>query len=267
MNYSDMSDSNKEKVLRDLYIDKKLSFQDIAKKFATYANRIRRDATRLKIPIRDKSEAQKNALKTGKHSHPTKGQKRSDAIKNKIGLSVMRSWDSLTESERDQRAEKAKQQWEKLSDEEKQLILASANKAVREASKRGSKLENFLLKELLRFNYRTEFHKEQMLSNTKLQIDIFLPDHNIAIEVDGPSHFSPIWGEDSLQRNKKYDNKKTGLITGKGYYFIRIKQTKDYCDTRARILGSKLMDTVQSIIDKQDITTKLFNIEDSDGQE
>jgi predicted DNA-binding protein YlxM (UPF0122 family) len=45
--YSDLTDSEKKSLLHKLYIGDKLSFASIAKKYNTYANRIRRDAVKL----------------------------------------------------------------------------------------------------------------------------------------------------------------------------------------------------------------------------
>jgi very-short-patch-repair endonuclease len=70
---------------------------------------------------------------------------------------------------------------------------------------------------------------------------------NIAIEVDGPSHFEPVWGDDSLKRNKKYDSKKEGLIIGKGWHLIRIKQTKDFSKSRADRLYTELLQAIGQI--------------------
>ena len=89
-------------------------------------------------------------------------------------------------------------------------------------------LTRFILDSLLQDGYKVDFHKEQSLLNTKLQIDLFLPSMNTAIEIDGPSHFLPVWGEDALAKNISYDQKKQGLILGKGLALIRIKQTKDF---------------------------------------
>jgi very-short-patch-repair endonuclease len=94
-----------------------------------------------------------------------------------------------------------------------------------------------------------------------LQIDLFLPQHNIAIEVDGPSHFEPVWGDDALKRNKKYDNKKTGLILGKGLYLIRIKQSKDFSKSRAEITFQELLSAIDSIKNKNE-TSKVISIGD-----
>lgn len=257
--YEQYSDFDKQKIIKDLYVEQGLSFGTIATKLGTYANRIRRDAMKYQIAIRNKSEAQSNAIKTGAHKHPTKGTNRSEATKNKIGKSVMEAWDNLDEKELAKRKRKSKQLWNRLSEDEKQNRLSLANQAVRESSKVGSKLEHFLLQHLLRDGYKVDFHKEQILTNTKLQIDLFLPTMNIAIEVDGPSHFLPVWGEDVLAKNQKYDKKKTGLIIGKGLKLIRVKQTHDFSNSRAALLYGKLKTAISKI---QNSTSKSIEIED-----
>jgi len=243
-NYSTLNEAQKEHLIRKEYIDNHKSFIDIATAHNTYPNKLRRDAIKFNIPIRDKSAAQKNALSTGKHKHPTKGQERSDNTKRKIGLSVMEAWDNIDENTLEQRKEKARKNWENLPDHVKKNRLHEANLAVRESSKKGSKLEIFLLNNLIANGYKVDFHKEQILSNTKLQIDLFLPKDNLAIEVDGPSHFEPVWGQDVLKRNKKYDNTKTGLLLGKNIRLIRIKQTKDFSKSRGMLVFSRLMEAI-----------------------
>lgn len=262
MNYSKLSKQQKADLINKLYIKENQSFADIAALCNTYANKIRRDALSFNIPIRNKSDAQKNALNTGKHKHPTKGQERSEIVKNKIGNSVMESWDNLSDSELQNRKKIAKKNWEKLTEDEKEAMQRSATTAVRVASKVGSKLEKFLLNALLKDGYSVDFHKEQSLVNTKLQIDIFLPALTIAIEVDGPSHFSPVWGQDSLNKTITYDQKKEGLIIGKGWHLIRIKQTKDFSNARARNCYSKLCEAISSIKTSSDKTIKSLTIED-----
>lgn len=250
MNYKKLSDKQKQDLLTKEYEFNNKSFKEIADTYGTYANKVRRDAIKYGIKIKDKSEAQKNALRTGKATHPTKGTSRSEEVKNKIGTSVMNSWEKLDSATIKKRKEKARQNWENLSDDVKQNILHEANLAVREASKNGSKLEKFLLQQLLNDGFKVDFHKEQSLLTTKLQIDLFLPTLNIAIEVDGPSHFAPVWGDENLKRNKGYDNKKTGLILGKGLVLIRIKQTKDFSKARAHSIYSNLKRHIDDIKQK-----------------
>ena len=250
MLYDKLSDNAKKNLLVKEYENNKKSFRDIAKDCGTYANKIRRDAIKFKINIRDKSDAQKNALQRGSASHPTEGKKRPDSVKEKIGYKVMTAWENLDDKELEKRKNKARKNWEKLSDDMKENILHQANVAVREASKKGSKLEIYLLNSLLSDGYKVDFHKEQTLSNTKLQIDLFLPTMNVAIEVDGLSHFEPVRGDDALKRNKGYDNKKTGLILGKGLVLIRIIQKKDFSKTRASIIYNELKKSLENIKNK-----------------
>lgn len=246
-NYNTLSDNLKKEILMKEYSDLKKSFQEIALNYNTYANKLRRDAIKFDISIRSKSDAQKNALKKGVAKHPTKGKERSIDEKTKIGFGVMKNWENIDSKTLESRKKKAKDNWEKLSDDEKSNMIASANAAVRIASKNGSKLEKFILESLITDGFKVDFHKEQMLSNTKLQIDLFLPKLNVAIEVDGPSHYEPVWGEDALKRNKSYDNKKTGLILGKGLVLIRLKQTKDFSPSRARVLYDQTKDILDQI--------------------
>jgi very-short-patch-repair endonuclease len=261
--YDQYTDSEKNNIIKKLYEQEYKSFQDIAKLLGTYPNKIRRDAIKYKIQIRDKSEAQKNALITGKHTHPTKGKTRSDDIKQKIGKGVLESWENLSSSELNHRKQKAKDNWNKLTEDEKANILNKANKAVREASKQGSKLEKFLVNSLIADGYKIQFHQEQSLVTTKLQIDILIPSMNVAIEVDGPSHFEPVWGDDTLKRNIKYDQKKTGLILGKGLVLIRIKQNKDFSKSRAGIIYDKLKQSLEQIKYKfPDTDNRIILIED-----
>lgn len=257
--YKNLSDSNKQKIIHDLYVSQSMSFADIAKEYDTYPNKIRRDAIRFNIPVRNKSQAQKNALKTGKVEHPTKGTNRSTEEKNKISLGMYKSWKNMSDKDRQQRKEDSSERWSKLDDNKKSSMLQAAHAAIKKTSKEGSKLEKFILTELISQNYKVDFHKEQILSNTKLQIDIFLPKENVAIEIDGPSHFEPVWGKESLNKNQKYDRKKTGLIIGKGIKLVRIKQIEDYSNARAIILTQKLLDLLKDIKDSKD---NLFYIEE-----
>lgn len=262
LKYSELSDNQKKQMLLKEYENNKKSFKDIADAYNTYPNKVRRDAIKYNLKIRDKKEAQKNALSTGKVAHPTKGKKRPDSVKQKIGLSVLESWDKLDSKEIDKRKHNARLNWEKKTDDEKNHILKQANDAVRNASKTGSKLEKFLFAKLLEHGYAVEFHKEQSILNTKLQIDLFVPTLNTAIEVDGPSHFEPVWGNDALKRNKKYDNKKTGLIIGKGLFLVRIKQSRDFSKSRGLIIFEELVRILKDIENKIIINQKIINIGD-----
>lgn len=245
--YDKLSDKEKKHTIQKMYLEELKSFGDIAVKLGTYANKIRRDAKKFDIPIRNKSEAQSNALKTGRTKHPTEGKERSDTTKSKIGLGLAKSWDSMDESAKQKIKEQKREQWNKLSEDQRANMQKSANDAVRLASKTGSKLEKYILEKLLKDGWRVDFHKEHVLVDTKLQIDLLVPSIKTAIEIDGPSHFVPVWGEDALKKNIKYDQKKQGLLVGKGYALIRVIQKCDFSKTRSDIIYNRIKQALTDI--------------------
>ena len=132
--YDNYNDNKKKEIIEQLYVNKKMSFIDIAKKYDTYPNKIRRDAKKFHIDIRNKSDAQKNALNTGKHKHPTKGKARTQDVKDKIGLGVYKTWKGMTEEEISKIKNNSRDRWNKMSDDKKSEIIKMANNAVRDSS-------------------------------------------------------------------------------------------------------------------------------------
>lgn len=205
------------------YNKKQRSTHEIAADCNTYPNKVRRAIIKFGFLLRDRSEAQSAALKTGRHSHPTKGTKRPEKVKKKISDSLTKTWDELTDKEWDERSKIAKQQWKKMDEKQKQELFQKAAQGIREAAEHGSKLERYLLLGLRGKGYKVDFHKTYVISAEKQHLDLFLPDHNIAIEVDGPTHFDPIWGEEKLQKRIASDHKKNGLLINSGRTIIRVQ--------------------------------------------
>ena len=87
---------NENKII-DMYKNENKSTYEIAKEFDTYPNKIRRILIKNGCEMKDKSAAQKNALKKGVASHPTKGRKRSEKTKLKISESQAKVWDNLSD--------------------------------------------------------------------------------------------------------------------------------------------------------------------------
>jgi very-short-patch-repair endonuclease len=230
------------------YINKHRSTYDIAKECKTYANRIRRLLIEYKIPLRDKSQAQSVAIQSGRHKHPTKGNKRTEAVRIKISEGVAKAWRSIDEVEKQKRVKFAQEQWTNMSEEDREQLRKLAAEAVRKAAEEGSKLEKYLLVELKRHGYNVIFHKANMLSNERLQVDLYLPELRTAIEIDGPSHFLPIWGETNLAKHLVADNTKTGLLLAAGYVLIRIKNlSKNVSKIQYRNLLTNLLQRLESI--------------------
>lgn len=236
-----------KKWLEQEYTKKKRSDKDIAEELNTYANRVRRARIKLGIESRGRSDAQSAALKSGRHTHPTRGRKRTEEERESISNGVAKSWEELDKEELERRKEMARANWNAMSDAEKENLFRSAAEANRVAAKEGSKLEKYLKDQLMNSGFMVEWHKEGLLPNHKLHIDIFLPEYSIAIEVDGPAHFLPIWGEDNLSKNIRADNEKNGLLRMSGIKIIRIRHTKQELSQK---LMRKVWDELNSALDK-----------------
>lgn len=246
-NYDDLNIDEKMDLFSNEYGLEEKSFVELAEKYGTYPNKLRREAIRLGIKIRDKSGAQKVALKQGRAKHPTEGTERTADTKIKISNGKAESWANMSLEARESIAQQARDQWANMSQADKELFRKKASDAVRLAAKEGSKLEKHVLEELVKAGYRVEFHKEHLLLNERLQLDLFLPTIDVAIEIDGPSHFLPIWGNKTLQRNKRADSQKNGLLLTRGIIVIRIKQEGTLSQKYKRDLITKLVGLLKEI--------------------
>ena len=112
--YKELSDKEKKIIIQKLYEKENKSFSDIAKEYDTYANKIRRDAIKYEINIKNKSEAQKLVLSKGKAKHPTKGKQRTEEEKNNIGMGVYKAWQSIDEEMLEKRKQKSADNWQKI---------------------------------------------------------------------------------------------------------------------------------------------------------
>jgi very-short-patch-repair endonuclease len=165
----------------------------------------------------------------------------------------------MDDGERLRRSETAKKQWENMSDEDRSNLRRAAAEAVRRAAKEGSKMEKFLRTGLTKEGHSVIFHKTGLVANHNLEIDLFLPNAKVAIEVDGPAHFFPIWGEESLKKRIKSDAQKSGLLLQAGYIVIRIKHvTKNLSGKRQRDLLSEVVSMLSKIEKKFPVKSKRF---------
>ena len=205
------------------YVNEKKSTYEIAQDLKTYPNKIRRALNTLGVDLRDKSSAQTVAIESGRHEHPTRGKKRTEAEKVAISNGMATYWENMEEDERKRRSDLSKKQWAEMSEEDKANLRKLAAEAVRKASKEGSKIEKFIYEGLTKVGYDVIFHKRGLLANENLEDDLFIPAINTAIEIDGPAHFLPIWGEESLNRHIRADAQKAGLLMNRGFVILRVK--------------------------------------------
>jgi len=205
------------------YVNEKKSTYEIAQDLKTYPNKIRRALNTLGVDLRDKSSAQTVAIESGRHEHPTRGKKRTEAEKVAISNGMASYWENMEDDERERRSQLSKKQWAEMSEEDKANLRKLAAEAVRKASKEGSKIEKFIYEGLTKLGYDVIFHKRGLVANENLEVDLFVPAINTAIEIDGPAHFLPIWGEESLNRHIRADAQKAGLLMNRGFVILRVK--------------------------------------------
>jgi very-short-patch-repair endonuclease len=238
---------NESEIVR-LYREENKSTYEISKVFKTYPNKIRRVLKKHGVQLKDKSQAQKNALSNGSAKIPTAGKTRTSEEKLKISYGLKKSWDSMDEEKKKLYIKRAKDRWDNMPDEAKERMKWNGIKAIQMASKEGSKLERYIKERLIAEGYKVLIHQKNILPNKDLEVDLYLPEKKTIIEVDGPSHFLPIWGEQKLQKQMQSDQDKTGLALSKGFRIIRIKHMKNnLCLSAREDLRIKIIDLLNSI--------------------
>ena len=234
-----------DKQIIQMYNEDNLSTYEIAKQLDTYPNKIRRILKKHGVSLKTRSQAQKNALEAGRSSHPTEGKKRSKQERIKISKGLMCFWEDMSDQERERRSQQAKRMWENMSASHKEEMRSKGIEAIRIAAVEGSKLEKFFYKSISEAGYRVEMHK--MINPVeKLEIDLFIPDLKTIIEVDGPSHFLPIWGQDKLDKQINADLRKSGSLLNMGFVVIRVKSMGQESVAKRE----QMIETVISILDK-----------------
>jgi len=234
------------------YVKKRRSFNDIAVEYSTYPNKIKRMLLKAGHKPRDKSDAQKQALKSGRSKHPTEGRERTVEERLKISEAVAQDWAEASEEVKTARSEASKAQWARMSQVERETLLKKARDAARNTVKDGSRLEKVMRDALRAKGFKVEFHYDALLENPKLQLDLYLPELSTAIEIDGPSHFEPIWGEENFHRNLRADLAKTGLLLAHGIVIIRVKNRSRHISNKIeRSMTTQVLAAVASIQKKR----------------
>lgn len=250
-----------------MYVNEKQNATDIAKYFKTYPNKILRALKYLKIDVRTKSEIQSELLSSGKVVHPTKGKNLTEETKQKISKSSHQKWLEKSDDAKEQFRLQKKTAWENRTQTEKDYFTTKSVKAIIKSAKDGSKAEKKIM-EILRLAGYNPLHHHKPLENNKLEVDILLRENNVAIEIDGPSHYLPIWGDENLERVVKADTEKNGILILKNFCIIRIKNTVNtvtqfmYNET-----GKTLIKVLQSIEQqKPDIDKRIIHINIENGE-
>lgn len=217
----------------------------LAKELNTYPKKIERILKKNGQSLRSRSESQTLAIKNGRAKHPTKGLKRTEEEKAKISIGVEKAWKEMPEEAKKQFRQSAKNRWDNMSPEKRREMQEKAGRALRLACLEGSKQEKFLKKKLEEQGYEVVMHKKGLIEG-KFEIDLLLPELNTIIEVDGPQHFLPLFGEDKLANTIKMDTIKNGLLIAKGFCVVRVKYL---CKNMNKSVERKLWDLVSAKVE------------------
>lgn len=227
-----------------------LSCAEIAEQFSTYPKKIERLLKKQGVALRSRSDATKGAMKKGRLEHPTKGKERTEAEKEAISKGVEKSWQEMDELDRKALSDAAKKRWDKIDPLKKREMQERAGRALRISSIEGSKAEKFLKKKLNDLGYQVVMHKKGLVEGN-FEIDLLLPELNTIIEIDGPQHFLPLFGQDKLKEVVKLDSIKNGLLLAEGYCIIRVKyMLKGLSQKSARTLWELVSEELYKIDEK-----------------
>ena len=250
-----MNDFDK-KVIK-LYNKENRSTYEIAEMLETYPNKIRRTLKKHGYELKSKSSAQSNALKSGRRPHPTAGKQRTLSERVKISSSLSSYWDEMNEKEKSRRSKQAKDRWAEMSSDQKETMQRKRVDAIRKSAKEGSKLEKFFQEKLSQAGFSVRVH-EVIIPAENLEIDLYIPDLKTIIEVDGPSHFLPIWGEDKLQKQINADLRKSGALLSKGYAVVRVKSLGQESLSKREQLAEEVITLLNKISNKFPPKSKRF---------
>lgn len=243
-----MSFADKYGELVEKEYDNGKSVHIIAKQLNTYPNKVLRCLKKRGKTLRSKSEAQKLALKEGRIEHPTEGKKRPQEVKDRISESVHGYWQDLSDEELAKRSEISKKNWDAMSDSDKNNLRAAALEGMRKAAKEGSKLEKHLVDKLAENGYTVIFHKKGLIPKDDLEVDLYLPDLSVCLEIDGITHFSPVFSQEKLQKHRTADAKKAGLLLGRGFILIRVKHlSKSLTEKNKRDVTNVILNKLEEI--------------------
>lgn len=223
----------------------KLSTYEIAKDANTYANLVNRAMQHHGIERASASEAQKQALASGRSKHPTAGKERDEATKTKIALQIHKSWKEQPPEVVEKKREAARQRWNNIPEAEQVDMRKKAQKALLKAANTGSQFELLLAKKLEESGLLVEQNRSFLLAKSKMRVDIFLPTLGIAIEVDGPTHLFPIHGEEALLKVMQSDAEKNYLLAEAGLICIRLA---NYFADFSKLICSDYIDRLIPII-------------------
>lgn len=214
-----------ERTLRRLYLDEGLSLRKIAAQLQRPLSTVNKYMKKYGIDRRSKSGAQSLFLEN--NDHPMQGKHHSQETKDQISGTLGAFWNDLDDAKREEYRERVgsgwKRKWAAMSDGEKTNMIAELNAAGRAKQGQGSRFERFVAAELNKRGYAVEIRTHNYMPSAKFEVDIALARQGVMIEVDGPTHFMDIYGEDALKRQQEKDAEKDEYLTQAGFGVLRVQ--------------------------------------------
>lgn len=236
-----------------------MSLLPLSKKYQISTRKIQSLLKEFGIPQRGRSESQQLSLKLGYRQHPTKGKHHSENVKKRISNTIVNTWEHKSDIEKQKVSETSKKNWNKRSKAAKEEFQRRSNESIRQSAKTGSKMEKFLYQDLQNAGIRVQYHEEHLVANENMQIDMVLPEYMLAIELDGISHFEPIWGQETFEKTQRSDTEKNGHLISNGFFVLRIKNNRKNLSQKIR---RTIFEKVQEILqDLNSRTEKLIYLE------
>lgn len=177
------------------------------------------------IKLRSKSEAQKTFLE--KNGHQRVGTTHSEESRTKMSDAIGAFYESPDGAKAKEKIADAKrEEWASFDDTEKKQIMDEMRAGISEANRSGeggSKFENFIADGLEAAGFLLERRTRKWLGKDGLEIDIALPNNRLAIEIDGPTHWQPIHGQEQLLKVQAKDKRKDSLLMTGGWDILRVR--------------------------------------------
>jgi len=127
-----------------------------------------------------------------------------------------------------------------------QSCAATYNNLHKSYGFRRSKLELFLESQL-----RNDFPDLEFYCNTKqlagIELDFYFPSLNLAIEVNGPTHFKPIYGLQKFNRIQQLDQLKKQACLSASVNLLIVSNLELFTSVNALIIYLPIKDLVSSL--------------------
>lgn len=180
--------------------------------------------------MRNSQTAAKVAVRKGRLKCPTKGRERTPEEKENISQGISKFLDEMTEEEREAYrkaiADAQHKRWENMSEKEKSELAKKMKDGINNRIQTGISHIQKAIHEELKDRGLGSVLCYKLDAYTNLEIDICIMDKKLgsfAIEVDGITHYKPVYGEDTLKGIQESDKRKNAKLVGEGYKVLRLK--------------------------------------------